>query len=338
MRIAVYGAGGVGGYYGAALARAGHHVVLIARGAHLEAIRQRGLRVRSPAGDFLARPALATADPAEAGPCDAVIASVKSIDLPQVAEQMRPLLGEDTIVVPLLNGVDAHEVLARAAGRGRVGKGLTRIISRVSAPGEVSHEGLEPYVAIAEWDGSPSARTNALVSALREAGVQAEVPPDIDAAALAEVPARLLAGGRLRRMSGNLPGPVRSLPESRELLRRAMEEIASLARAMAVALPDDAVATGMAFVDSVPPDGISSLHRGHRGRTALGAGRLVRRGRAPSRRSRGAGTSSWLRAPRSFGLARRRLADPSTGTAPGCKFPPQPAGTEATMEAGDKLC
>ena len=260
MRIAVYGAGGVGGYYGAALARAGHHVVLITRGAHLEAIRQRGLRVRSPAGDFLARPALATADPAEAGPCDAVITSVKSIDLPQVAEQMRPLLGEDTIVVPLLNGVDAHKVLARGTGRGRVGKGLTRIISRVSAPGEVSHEGLEPYVAIAEWDGSPSARTNALVYALREAGVQAEVPPDIDAALWQKFLLVCSLGG-VCAACRQPAGPVRSLPESRELLRRAMEEIASLARAMGVALPDDAVAGGMAFVDSVPPDGISSLHR-----------------------------------------------------------------------------
>lgn len=262
MKIAVYGAGGVGGYYGAVLARAGHDVALIARGAHLQAIRAHGLQIRSPAGDFRVRPALATADPAEVGPVDAVTVAVKSIDLAHAAERTTLLLGDDenTFVVPLLNGVDAHEVLAGAVGRRRVGKGLTRIISRVSAPGEVSHEGLEPYVAMAEWDGSASPRANALVSALREAGVQAEVPPDIDVALWQKFLMVCSLGG-VCTACRQPAGPVRAVPESRALLRRAMEEVAALADARGVALPRDAVDDAMALADSVPPDGTSSLHR-----------------------------------------------------------------------------
>ena len=182
MKIAIYGAGGVGGYYGAVLAHAGHAVSLIARGAHLAAIRQNGLRVLSPRADLTVHPVAATDDPAVIGPVDAVIVAVKSPHLPAVRDGIGPLLGPGTLVVPLLNGVDAHEALLPAVGRERMGKGLTRIIAEISRPGEIRHMGLEPYVAMAEWDGRTSPRVEALVSALLEGGVEAEVPPDIDAA------------------------------------------------------------------------------------------------------------------------------------------------------------
>lgn len=272
MKIAVYGAGGVGGYYGAVLARAGHEVVLLARGDHLAAIQRSGLQVRlpdgvgtpdrvhAPAGDFLVRPALATADPAEVGPVDAVIVAVKSVDLPQAADHARPLLAEDTFVLPLLNGVDAHEVLAGAVGERSVGKGATRIIGHVSSPGEITVGRLQPHVAMAEWDGTASPRTDALVSALRGAGVEAEVPPDIDAVLWQKFVLVCPMGG-LCAACRQPVGVVRSTPESRELLRWAMEEIVALAVARGVALSDDAVAEGMAFADSVPADAVPSLHR-----------------------------------------------------------------------------
>ena len=102
--------------------------------------------------------------------------------------------------MPLLNGVDAHEALVPAVGRGRMGKGLTRIISEVAAPGEIRHVGVDPYVALAEWDGGRSPRVDALVTALRDAGVHAEVPPDIDAAIWLKFLFRVLGGRCLRRM------------------------------------------------------------------------------------------------------------------------------------------
>ena len=260
MKIAIYGAGGVGGYYGGVLARAGHDVALVARGAHLSAVRRSGLRVRSPRGDFRVRPAVATADPGEIGPVDAVIVAVKSLHLHGVRDGIGPLLGPGTLVVPLLNGVDADEALLPAVGRARMGKGLTRILSEVSRPGEIRHVGVEPYVAMAEWDGSTSSRVEALVAALSDAGVHAEVPQDIDAALWLKFTFVCAVGGvcAVCRMP---VGPVRSLPASRDLLRRAMEEIAAVAAVRGVALPDDAVARALAIADSFPPEGVSSLQR-----------------------------------------------------------------------------
>lgn len=260
MRIAIYGAGGVGGYYGGVLARAGHDVSLIARGAHLDAIRASGLSVRSPGGDFVVRPAAATDDPRDIGPVDAVIVAVKSMHLPAVHEGIAPLLGPGTLVVPMLNGVDAHELLLPAVGPAHMGKGLTRIISEVAGPGAIRHVGVDPYVALAEWDGSESARVRDLVAALRDAGVDAEVPADIDAAVWLKFLFVCSVGGVCAACRMSL-GPVRTLPESRALLRGAMEEIAAVAAAHGVSLPDDPVAFAMNTVDTFPSKGTSSLQR-----------------------------------------------------------------------------
>ena len=260
MKIAIYGAGGVGGYYGAVLARAGHEVALVARGAHLAAIQRNGLRVLSPGGDFDVRPSRATDDPAEIGPVDAVIVAVKSLHLAAVRDGIAPLLAPDTLVVPLLNGVDAHEALLPAVGRRRMAKGLTRIISEISRPGEIRHVGLEPYVAMAEWDGGTSPRVEVLVSVLTEAGVQAEVPPDIDAELWFKFLLICSIGG-VCAVCRQPAGPVRALPETRDLLRRAMQEIAEVARARGVVLPADAVTRALRIADTLPPEGTSSLQR-----------------------------------------------------------------------------
>lgn len=259
MRIAIYGAGGVGGYFGGVLARAGHDVTLIARGAHLNAIRSHGLLVRTPGGDFRAHPP-ATADPAETGPVDAVIVAVKSLHIPAVRAGIGPLVGPATLVVPLLNGVNAHEALLPAVGRERMGKGLTRIISEVAAPGEIRHVGVDPYVALAEWDGSASPRAEALVAALAQAGVDAEIPPDIDAALWHKFLFVCSLGGVCAVCRMPL-GPVRANPASRDLLRRAMEEIAAIAAARGITLPADAVDRALEIFDSFPPEGTSSLQR-----------------------------------------------------------------------------
>lgn len=259
MRIAIYGAGGVGGYFGGVLARAGHDVTLIARGPHLDAIRSHGLLLRTPGGDFRAHPP-ATADPAETGPVDAVIVAVKSLHIPAVRAGIGPLLGPATLVVPLLNGVNAHEALLPAVGRERMGKGLTRIISEVAAPGEIRHVGVDPYVALAEWDGRASPRAEALVAALAQAGVDAEIPPDIDAALWHKFLFVCSLGGVCAVCRMPL-GPVRANPASRDLLRRAMEEIAAIAAARGITLPPVAVDRALEIFDSFPPEGTSSLQR-----------------------------------------------------------------------------
>ncbi len=258
MKIAIYGAGGVGGYFGGVLQRSGQDVFLLARGPHLDAIRANGLRVLSPRGDFCVRPRGATDSPADIGPVDVVIVAVKTIHLDAVAAGIAPPLGPDTLVVPLLNGVEAHHTLRSAVGRARTAKGLARIISEVASPGVIRHVGVDPYVALAEWDGSESTRTGALLAALQAAGVTAEVPPDIDQALWLKFVFVCSVGGVCAACRMPI-GPVRSLAPTRELLRRAMAEIVEIGRARGIKLARDTVQQSMAIADSFPAQGTSSL-------------------------------------------------------------------------------
>src|ERR671912_2656777 len=140
MRIAVYGTGGVGGYLGGRLAQAGTDVHFIARGAHLRALREHGLQVRSVKGDFAMR-VPATDDPAEIGPCDYVLFCVKAFDTEPAAVGLGPLMGHDTAVLSLQNGVDNEEKLARAVGLDQVMGGAAFIFAGIAEPGVIVHTG-----------------------------------------------------------------------------------------------------------------------------------------------------------------------------------------------------
>src|SRR5689334_12512412 len=163
-RIAVFGAGGLGGYFAATLARAGFRVGVVARGAQLEAIRERGILVESPQGEFRASPWRASHDPAEIGEVDAVILAVKAWQVPEAARAMPPLIGPATRVLPLLNGVEAHEQLAETLERRHVLVGLCRIISSLTAPGRIRDAGVPATVALGEMDGKPLSREAAALA------------------------------------------------------------------------------------------------------------------------------------------------------------------------------
>src|SRR5262245_30221734 len=147
MKIAIYGTGGVGGYFGGRLAQSGAEVTFIARGEHLRAIRQNGLSVESIKGDFQIHPASATDQLTEIGPVDAVLVAVKAWQVPEVAQSLSPLVGPQTFVVPLENGVEAVDQLTAALGKEKVVGGLCKIISFIAAPGKIKHAGAEPFVA-----------------------------------------------------------------------------------------------------------------------------------------------------------------------------------------------
>jgi 2-dehydropantoate 2-reductase len=260
MRIAVFGTGAVGGYFGGRLAQAGEKVVFIARGEQLRALRDHGLRVDSPKGDFAVRPVQATDDPAQVGTVDAVLVGVKAWQVPEAARAMRPLVGPATFVVPLQNGVEAPDRLAAVLGAEHVLGGLCRIVSQLVEPGHVRHAGLEPYVALGELDNRRSERAERLRGAFARAGVKAEIPPDIHVAMWEKFLfiASFSGVGAVTRAPA---GVLRSLPETRSMLEQAMHEVLAVARARGIALPEESIPRTMALIDGLPPNGTASMQR-----------------------------------------------------------------------------
>jgi 2-dehydropantoate 2-reductase len=260
VRIAVFGTGGVGGYFGGRLAQAGEDVTFIARGEHLQAIRAHGLRVESVKGDFSIQPAQATDNPAQVGAVDVVLLGVKAWQVPQAAQAMRPLIGPGTFVVPLQNGVEAPSQLAEVFGARHVLGGLAKLISFKVGPGHIRHAGAEPYVAFGELDSRPSERAERLRQTFERAGVAVEIPPDIRVA-LWDKFLLVVSWGGVGAVTRAPIGVLRSVPETRQMLEKAMREILAVAQAREIALLDDAIGKAFAFLDALPPSGTTSLQR-----------------------------------------------------------------------------
>lgn len=283
MRFAVFGAGGVGGYLGARLAEAGAEVTLIARGAHLRAILEGGLRLQSIAGDVVIDPIDATDDPSEVGVADAVIVATKAWQLPSAVDAVPPLVGPETTVVPVLNGVEAAEILAERLGRERIIGGLCGMISFIAEPGEIHHVGAEPWVTVGELDRSVTERAERLATALRRCrGLRVEIAEDIQVA-LWEKFMFITATGGVGSVTRAPIGAFRVLPESRAMLEEAMREVVAVARASGIALPPEAVDERMNFIDGLEPHGTASMQRdimaGKRSELEALTGAVVRLGR-----------------------------------------------------------
>ena len=261
MRIAVFGAGGVGGYFGGRLAQAGEDVVFIARGEHLQALRRDGLRIDSLAGDFSVAPVAASDDPAAIGPVDAVLVAVKTWQVAEAAERIGPLLGPNTRVIPLLNGVEAAGQLAVALGAERVLQGLCGLIAYRAGPGHIRHVGAEPFVRFGRPDNRPDSVAERLCAAFGKAvGVSADIPADIEAAVWRKflLIAPWSGVGAVTRAPVGL---LRHLPGSRDLLVRAMRETHALAQARGVDLPASAIDDALGFIDSLPESSTASMQR-----------------------------------------------------------------------------
>lgn len=258
--VAVIGAGGVGGLLGAMLARGGHEVHLLARGAALEAIRSRGLRVSGPEGEPVTLRLAVSDDPSAIGPADIVLVATKTWQLPGVAPCLGPLLGADTAVVPLQNGVEAAEQLELHLGADRVVGGLCHMLSWVEQPGEIRWMGAVPSVTLGARRAGQAAAVDACAAALRSAGVNAEVTDAIAPALWTKLLfiAPFAAVGAVERAPA---GRLRADARSRARLTASMVEVAALAAARGVALPVDAVATAMRRIDALPADATASMHR-----------------------------------------------------------------------------
>jgi 2-dehydropantoate 2-reductase len=283
MRVAIYGSGGVGGYFGGLLAQAGHAVTFLARGDHLRAIQQDGLRVLSANGDFHIHPARATDDPAQVGPVDTVIVAVKHYHLGEVVARLAGLVGPQTMVAPLLNGVDAPELLTAAVRPGAVIGGLCSLVALVESPGVIRQPSRLRRVVLGELDGAPSPRVARLVEALAACGVDAVQSADIQAAMWSKF-VFIASFGGITSLARATAGEVRQCPETRALLAQAMGEVEAVGRAQGIRLAPDVVAGALATVDAFEAGATSSMQRdvaaGRPFELDAFSGEVVRRGLA----------------------------------------------------------
>jgi 2-dehydropantoate 2-reductase len=281
MKIAVLGAGGVGGYYGALLARAGEDVTFIARGKHLAAIRECGLRIESVHGDFEIHPAQATDDPAQVGPVDLVLVTVKTYDLETAAEAARPLIGLQTVVLPLLNGLDAAQRLAAVLGAGHVLTSLTHISSSMAAPGLIRQVSPVRRITFGERDGTVSPRAERIRDVLAAGSVEVVLTTAVEVA-LWEKFVFIASISGVCCLARQPIGPVLDTPESRQLYVDAMREVEAVGRARGVALPVDIVERTLQLTDSFAPQTRPSLlvdlEAGHRLELEAMSGTVVRYG------------------------------------------------------------
>jgi 2-dehydropantoate 2-reductase len=282
VRITFIGAGGVGGYFGGRLAAAGEDVTFLARGRHLEAMRREGLFLVGPEETIRVHPVRATDRTDEIGPVDLVVVAVKHWDLEEAARVARRLAGPATEVVSFLNGVEAPEVLAREVGRERVLGGVAYIVAWIESPGRIRHGASIRRLALGGLDGRRSQVAEVFARACARAGFEAALPAAIEVTLWEKFV--LLSALSGVTAAARLPiGPLRRDPGTRDLIARAMQETAALARARGVPLPEDAADRQLAWCDRLPADSVSSmltdLTRGNRLELPWLSGAVVRLGR-----------------------------------------------------------
>jgi 2-dehydropantoate 2-reductase len=283
MRIAIMGAGAVGGYFGGLLSRAGHKVTFIARGAHLAAMREHGLVLDTPKGRLVVDQACCVEHPSEAVPCDVVLFAVKAYDIEAAAAPLKPLVDGGACVVSVLNGVDHQDRIASVLGAGRVLGGLAMVSGVIVEPGLIRYTSSMSGLRFGEADGSMSARAVAFRDACEGAGFSAEVVPDIRAAQWSKF-VGLATNAALTSLMRLPAGHIYHDPDTIPLALRAFGEVAAVASAEGVDLPADIVARSLALHQSFPKTMYASMYhdlaKGRPLELDSFSGHIVRRGRA----------------------------------------------------------
>lgn len=267
MKIAIIGAGGVGGYFGGRLAVAGNDVTFVARGAHLQAMRANGLKVLSALGDMHVKNVKCTDDTATIGPVDFVMIAVKLWSTDEAVEAAKPLIGPDTAVMSFQNGIVAEDRILAVHGPTHTMGGVANIAALIEAPGVIRHNGTMASLFFAELDGKRSKRAEALYKACVDAGIKTELVDDIHTR-IWEKFVRLVTMSSMTALCRMPVGPIREDPDTRALLRQVMSEVISVAIAKGAKLGDDIVDQQMKIVDGYPPTMVASmcgdLRRGYR--------------------------------------------------------------------------
>lgn len=281
MRIAIFGSGGVGGYFGGKLASSGEDVTFLARGAHLTALQTDGLRITSPLGDVHVPKVQATDRPQAVGPVDIVLFTVKLYDVDASAATLAPLIGPETAVVTLQNGVDAMDMVARHVGARHVAGGAAYIVAVIDTPGHIRHTTAQQLV-FGERDGRRSDRLVALEEAGLRAGFQAKASTDVQSDLWVKF-IRLATWSGMTAATRSPLGVLRDTPETYEMMVAAIEEVIAVGRAKGINLPADVMDTTIALMKGFPPGSKSSqledLERGRRLELPWLSGAVVRIGR-----------------------------------------------------------
>ena len=283
MRIAAMAAGAVGGYFGARLAAAGHDVFFIARGAHREAIERNGLKVESVNGDLHLRKANVTDDPAQVGPVDVVLFAVKLWDTEAAAEKSRPLLGSDTRVITLQNGVDSYERIAPIAGKERTIPGVTYVVTVIERPGVIKQTSQFQSVICGTIDGRPDAPLQRFVEAAKAAGIPITLSDNIERDRWHKF-ILLSATSATTAVTRSTMGPILADADTRALFHNLMRETLAVGKAKGVALDDGFADERMAFAEKNMPASMKAsmandLDRGNRLELDWLAGEVCRLGR-----------------------------------------------------------
>ena len=260
MKVAIMATGGVGGYYGGLLAQTGQDVTFIARGAHLQAIREKGLHIKSVHGDFQIVPAKATDNPSEVGPVDVILFATKTHQTDEAAKLIKPMVGRDTVILSLQNGIDAADRIGAVAGREHMLGGVTWLSAAIEAPGVIGQYSQFRRIVLGEFNGRTTPRLNMVYSTLQSTGATVEVSDNILKVLWTKFVfiAPVMAMGSLTRVTF---GEYRSVPEARAVLTEAISEVAAVAQARGVTLDADVVEKTLAFIDSSAPGIKPSMQR-----------------------------------------------------------------------------
>jgi 2-dehydropantoate 2-reductase len=259
MKVAVVGAGGIGGYFGGRIAASGHDVTFVARGEHLQAIREKGLKVISILGDLLIPQVDATDDIRSIGKADLVILGVKAWQVKDVAEQLKDVIDDRTTILPLQNGIMAAQELGERLGEKNIVGGLCRIISKIESPGIIRHSGLEPLIVFGELDNGKSSRILKIRKLFESARIASRIADDIQEESWNKFMAICVSG--LLAVARAPYGKVRELKETRTMMRDLLQEIREVALKSGQMLERNVVEKTMALIDSYPYESMSSLTR-----------------------------------------------------------------------------
>ncbi|MCH4822732.1 2-dehydropantoate 2-reductase [Gramella lutea] len=260
MEILVYGIGGVGGYFGGKLAEAGHEVSMIARGEHLKEIQKHGLEVESIKGNFKVKPKKATSDVSEVPTPDLIILGIKSWQIPEVAKELEPIIGENTIILPLQNGADNYEKLIQILPEKNILAGLCFIVSFIEVPGKVKHASYEPKIVFGEADNLQSQRVKKIQDILDEAGVENNVPENIQL----EIWKKFLFICTVSGIGGLTRVPIdriRSSEYLHEMMINTAKEIIEVAKAKNIPLTEKHLEMVFEIINSQPEGTTASTQR-----------------------------------------------------------------------------